>query len=46
MLIQARDIMIPVVSIAHLKALKRVAGRPQDMADIAMLEEIEKMGDT
>ena len=27
---------------AHLKMLKRIAGRPQDIADIDALEELEK----
>jgi hypothetical protein len=40
--IKARDVAIPVVSVAHLKMLKRIAGRPQDMADIEALEELEK----
>lgn len=40
--IKARDVAIPVVSLTHLKALKRIAGRPQDIADISALEELEK----
>jgi len=40
---KARDIQIPVISKKHLKALKRKANRPQDIADIEALEEIEKM---
>jgi hypothetical protein len=40
--ITARDMVIPVVSLPHLKMLKRIAGRPQDMADIEALEELEK----
>jgi len=40
--IKARDVTIPVVSLTHLKILKRIAGRPQDMADISALEELEK----
>jgi hypothetical protein len=40
--ITARDVVIPVVSLSHLKMLKRIAGRPQDMADIEALEELEK----
>jgi hypothetical protein len=40
--IKARDVAIPVVSLTHLKILKRIAGRPQDIADIAALEELEK----
>jgi len=40
--ITARDVTIPVVSLSHLKILKRIAGRPQDFADIEALEELEK----
>ncbi len=40
--IKARDVAIPVVSVRHLKMLKRIAGRPQDIADIEALEELEK----
>ena len=35
---EARGIMIPVVSVQHLKRLKKAAGRPQDLADIEALE--------
>ena len=35
---EARGIMIPVVSVRHLKRLKKAAGRPQDLADIEALE--------
>ncbi len=35
---EARGITIPVVSLKQLKRLKRVAGRPQDLADIEALE--------
>lgn len=40
--ITARDVVIPVVSLSHLKMLKRIAGRPQDIADVEALEELEK----
>lgn len=40
---KARDIEIPVISKKHLKALKRKANRPQDIADIEALEEIDGM---
>ncbi len=40
--IKARDVTIPVVSLTHLKILKKIAGRPQDIADISALEELEK----
>ena len=39
--IKAEDIEIPIVSIDHLKRLKRISGRPQDLADIEALEEME-----
>lgn len=40
---KARDIEIPVISKKHLKALKKKANRPQDIADIEALEEIAQM---
>jgi hypothetical protein len=40
--VTAKGITIPVVSLPHLKALKKAAGRPQDLADIEAIEEIEK----
>ena len=40
---KARDIEIHVISKKHLKVLKRKANRPQDIADIDALEEIEHM---
>lgn len=40
--ITAKDVAIPVVSLSHLKILKKIAGRPQDFADIEALEELEK----
>jgi len=36
-----RDIAIPVVSRIHLKMLKQAAGRPQDIADIEAIEQLE-----
>lgn len=39
--VTAKGIMIPVVSLRHLKRLKQAAGRPQDLADI---EAIDAMG--
>lgn len=38
----AKGITIPVISLPHLKTLKKTAGRPQDLADIEAIEEIEK----
>jgi hypothetical protein len=40
----AKKIRIPAISIADLKRLKRLSGRPQDLADVKVLEELEKMG--
>lgn len=34
-----------VVSLADLRSMKRAAGRPQDLADLAALEAIERIGD-
>lgn len=42
--IMSGNVSIPVVSIKHLIKLKRISGRPQDIADIAALKEIEKSG--
>ena len=41
--IKVEDIEIPIVSIDHLKKLKRISGRPQDLADIESLEALEEM---
>ena len=38
--IQAGSIKIPVVSRRHLIALKKISGRPQDIADINALKEV------
>lgn len=40
--ITARDVTIPVVSIPHLRTLKKMSGRQQDIADIEALDELEK----
>ncbi len=40
--ITAKGITIPVVSLSHLKRLKKAAGRPQDLADIETIEALEK----
>ena len=42
--IMSGNVFIPVVSIKDLIKLKRISGRPQDIADIRALEEIEKSG--
>lgn len=36
-------INIPVISIKYLKKMKEIAGRPQDLADIKALKEVEMM---
>ncbi len=38
---EARGIVIPVVSLRHLKRLKKAAHRPQDLADIEAIEALE-----
>lgn len=38
----AKGTTIPVVSVEHLKRLKRLAGRPQDLADIEAIESLEQ----
>jgi len=38
----AKGITIPVISLRHLKRLKRLANRPQDLADVEIIEELEK----
>jgi len=40
--ISFKGISIPVVSINHLKKLKRLSARPQDIADIEALETLER----
>lgn len=44
-LMTARGITIPVVSLAHLKRLKKAANRPQDLADIEAIEALERPED-
>lgn len=38
------DLLVKVASIPDLKKMKRMAGRPQDLQDIAALEDIEQGG--
>ena len=38
----AKGTTIPVVSAEHLKRLKRMAGRPQDLADVEAIERLEQ----
>ena len=42
--IMSGSVPIPVVSVKNLIKLKEISGRPQDIADIAALKEIEKSG--
>ncbi|OGW40081.1 MAG: hypothetical protein A2X58_04480 [Nitrospirae bacterium GWC2_56_14] len=42
LVVTAKGVMIPVVSLRHLKKLKKAAGRPQDLADIEALEALER----
>jgi hypothetical protein len=39
-------VSVPVVGYESLLAMKRLAGRPQDLADIAELEQVQKLRDT
>lgn len=43
-LFRTRDIEIPVVSRRHLKIIKMLARRPQYLADIEALEELDRLG--
>lgn len=38
----ARGVEVPAISIPHLKQLKALSGRPQDLADIEALEDLER----
>jgi len=38
----AQGVAVPVISIRHLKQLKALSGRPQDLADIEALESLER----
>lgn len=40
---ESRDIRIPVISKRHLKILKMESKRPQDIADIAALDDLERI---
>jgi len=41
--VDADGLQIPLVSIDDLKGIKRASGRKQDIADIEVLEEFERM---
>jgi hypothetical protein len=36
------DMTVPVISLEHLIENKRAAGRPQDLADVALLERVQR----
>ncbi|MEJ2745794.1 MAG: hypothetical protein P8123_08945 [bacterium] len=38
--VKAGDVSVPIVSIKHLKMLKEMAGRPQDLADVQSLNNL------
>lgn len=40
--VKSGDLVIPIISIDDLIKLKKISGRPQDIADIAALREIKK----
>ena len=42
-IMKAGLIKIPVISIKYLKKMKMIAGRPQDLADIEALKEVEML---
>ncbi|MEK7867898.1 MAG: hypothetical protein AAB157_00815, partial [Candidatus Omnitrophota bacterium] len=42
-IMKAGLIKIPVISIKYLKKMKEIAGRPQDLADIEALKEVEML---
>lgn len=42
--VDVAGVAVPVASIPHLIQMKRIAGRPQDLADIAALEALEADG--
>ena len=41
--VRIKDLAIPVLSIRHLKKLKLLASRPQDLIDVRNLEEIQRL---
>jgi hypothetical protein len=41
--IDVRGVKIPVVSVKHLKALKKMSGRGQDLADVKSLEKLKRI---
>lgn len=43
MVVEAWELSIPVVSLDHLIAMKRAAGRAQDLADVASWEKLKRL---
>ena len=41
--VKAGSVKIPVISIKYLRKMKAIAGRPQDLADIEALKEVEML---
>ncbi|HBR14375.1 MAG TPA: hypothetical protein DD723_02380 [Candidatus Omnitrophica bacterium] len=39
-----RDMVVPLISIDHLKKLKLKAARPQDLIDVVQLDAMQRMG--
>ena len=42
-IIESYDLKIPIMSIKHLKELKSIAGREQDLSDIKALDTVQKL---
>jgi len=40
--VEAGGVKIPVISVEHLKELKRISGRPQDLADLQALQDLQQ----
>ena len=41
--VKAGNVRIPIISIKYLRKMKAIAGRPQDLADIEALKEVEML---
>jgi predicted nucleotidyltransferase len=41
--VDVEGVKIPIISVKHLKEMKMIAGRPQDLADIKALEEVDML---
>jgi Nucleotidyl transferase of unknown function (DUF2204) len=40
--VQIEEVQVNVISLAHLKTIKKIAARPQDLVDLAALEKLGK----